>query len=539
LCYFEAHLLTYFSRPNKDAQSQKATNSSITKTHPHPRIIIIIIIIIIILLLKMRSTDRATLEIVVATYNRFKVKGYKVSNRIITKEIHGLVSQDVVGKIIKIYQQTGSIESLDPSIKDIRCMDIQHQHFLKSLVLTYPTMCTTGLQQRLLQQFGLLVNVKSIKRIIDNWRLPTSNIINGTFELDDQYPSANKEYIGRELTYKGKVRVLEEVDLYILKSAKLGLTKHSKSRFGIDERMKRIESFGQEHLNQTREASRISLDSDAWRGEKLKRWQSFVKGLSKKKIASHLRVYGQMQHILQVLMDEHGLKPERSCWLDALSARCLIPASGINCGCCDGCWARFVQTYILVKSASGVADSVVCSTMGGIFHSHPYKNYSLEEWSTMPESELASLLEPTSCWAYNTQYILPYLRCLNADRKGNKKLIPDYLAMMQVYGTRSKSAFLTVEGAYGIQAGVVVDRHVAREAREFGFVPAGSKDTEEISVMLRVWVPPTDFSRFNETIGGLKQLLGKGKIKEKKLAFEVEKQLGYKNIISSLLKKKK
>jgi hypothetical protein len=37
-------------------------------------------------------------------------------------------------------------------------------------------------------------------------------------------------------------------------------------------------------------------------------------------------------------------------------------------------------------------------------------------------------------------------------------------------------------------------------------------------------------------IGGLEQLLGKG---EKKLAFEVEKQLGYKNIISSLLKKKK
>jgi hypothetical protein len=55
-------------------------------------------------------------------------------------------------------------------------------------------------------------------------------------------------------------------------------------------------------------------------------------------------------------------------------------------------------------------------------------------------------------------------------------------------------------------------------------------------VMLREWLPLTDFSRFNEMIGGLEQLLGKG---EKKLAFEVEKQLGYKNIISSLLKKKK
>jgi hypothetical protein len=74
--------------------------------------------------------------------------------------------------------------------------------------------------------------------------------------------------------------------------------------------------------------------------------------------------------------------------------------------------------------------------------------------STALSSELASLLDPTSCWAYNTQYILPYLRRLKAEHTGKKKLIPDHLAMMQVYGTRSKSAFLTVEGAYGIQAGL-------------------------------------------------------------------------------------
>jgi endonuclease III len=110
-----------------------------------------------------------------------------------------------------------------------------------------------------------------------------------------------------------------------------------------------------------------------------------------------------------------------------------------------------------------------------------------------------------------------------------------------------------MEGSYGIQAGIVVDRHVASKAREFGMVPPKSVDSEEISVMLREWLPPNEFSRFNETIGGLKQLLGKGKKKlatevekklrdknikkNKKLAFEVEKQLGYKNIVSRLLKK--
>ena len=490
----------------------------------------------------MRSTDRATLEIVVATYDRLKAKGRKISNRIIVKETNGLVSQCVVGAILKIYKETGSIESLDPSIRDIRCMDIQQQHFLKSLLLTNPTMNTTDFQHAILRQFGLLIHVDTITRIICKFRLPSSNIIGTTFELDstqiEKYP-ANAKYIGRKLKFKGKVRVVKEVNLAVLRNAKLGLTKHSESRFSYDKRMERVKSYGHEDIKMLRKEAKRSLDPDAWNSNKLERWECFVSGLSELKIASNLRLYEQMKHILQILIAEHGLKPERSCWLDALSALCLIPVGGINCGCCDGCWARFVQTYILVKCASGVADVVVCNTMGGIFHSHPYKNYGLKEWATIPELELASLLEPTSCWAYNTQYILPYLRRLEMERKGKKKLIPDHLAMMQVYGTRSKSAFLTLEGSYGIQAGIVVDRHVASKAREFEFVPTNSTDSNEISIMLARWLPRTEYARFNETIGGLKQLLGTGEKKSKatQLAFEVEKQLGYKNIVSRLLKK--
>jgi hypothetical protein len=100
--------------------------------------------------------------------------------------------------------------------------------------------------------------------------------------------------------------------------------------------------------------------------------------------------------------------------------------------------------------------------MGGIFHSHPYKNYSLE----VDDARVGIGISFGA-----------HLRRLNADWNGNKKLIPDYLAIMQVYGTRSKSAFLTMERNYSIQAGVVVDRHVAREAWELGLclVPAGSR----------------------------------------------------------------
>jgi endonuclease III len=114
--------------------------------------------------------------------------------------------------------------------------------------------------------------------------------------------------------------------------------------------------------------------------------------------------------------------------------------------------------------------------MGGIFHSHPYKNYSLEVDDARVGIGI-SFGAHLVLGSQNTQYIVPYLRRLNADWNGNKKLIPDYLAMMQVYGTRSKSAFLTMERNYSIQAGVVVDRHVAREAWELGLclVPAGSR----------------------------------------------------------------
>jgi endonuclease III len=316
------------------------------------------------------------------------------------------------------------------------------------------------------------------------------------------------------------------------------VNEHARSRFSLQKRIKRIETFGSEDLKQTREKAKRSLEPDAWKSlQKSQRWEAFVEDLSPEKIASHLRVYGEMRHILQVLMDEHGLIPERSCWLDALSARCLIPAGGMNCGSCNGCWAAFVQSYILVKCASGVADVVVCNTTGAIFHSEPYKNYGLKEWAGIPELELASLLMPTSCWAYNTQFILPCLRRLQSQRECKPGIIiPDHLGLMQVYGTNSKSAFLTVEGAFGVEAGIVVDRHVASAAWEFEFVPMESVESEEISVMLKEWLPRGEFARFNETIGGLKQLLGKGKTQETKVAFAVEKRLGYKNIISRLLK---
>ena len=229
----------------------------------------------------MRNADRATLDIVVETHNRLKAEGRKVSNRIVAEEIHGLVGRTAVGEILKTHELTGSIETLDPSIKDIRCMNTEQQHFLKSVVLTDPTMDTTGFQKEILRHFGILVHVSTFKRIIGKWRLPSSNATraNATFELDstqiEKYP-ANACYLGRKLTFKGKARVVQKANLSVLKSAKLGHAKHSKSRFSYEKRIERERCHGHEDMKMIREEAKRSLDPNAWTSNKLERWECHV-----------------------------------------------------------------------------------------------------------------------------------------------------------------------------------------------------------------------------------------------------------------------
>ena len=147
----------------------------------------------------MRNTDRATLDIVVETHNRLKAEGRKVSNRIVAEEIHGLVGRTAVGEILKTHKLTGSIETLDPSIKDIRCMNIEQQNFLKSVVLTDPTMDTTGFQKEILRQFvfwctlapskGSLANGDCHRAtppepmLLSNWILPKSKSTQPTLAI--------------------------------------------------------------------------------------------------------------------------------------------------------------------------------------------------------------------------------------------------------------------------------------------------------------------------------------------------------------------
>jgi transposase len=204
---------------------------------------------------KGTCTDRAVLELVVAKYEKLKGEGGKVSNRIVAKETDGLIGCATVGKILNVYRQTGSIESLDPSVRKIRCLNREQHNFLKALVLkalvlTDPNMCLSGLQRKISEQFGLWLDPTTIRRMICNLRPSSSpgicNYLRNQTQIEE-YPK-NSEYIGRKLSFKGKVRVVKKVDLLILNNAKLGLTEHAGKRFSLENRLKRIEMFGHENI---------------------------------------------------------------------------------------------------------------------------------------------------------------------------------------------------------------------------------------------------------------------------------------------------
>jgi hypothetical protein len=65
-------------------------------------------------------------------------------------------------------------------------------------------------------------------------------------------------------------------------------------------------------------------------------------------------------------------------------------------------------------------------------------------------------------------------------------------------------------------------------------VPDGSTNGEEINAMLCRWVPPHQYACFNETIGGICQIIGSGGTKT---VLQVERELGYESIFNKLINK--
>jgi hypothetical protein len=190
-----------------------------------------------------------------------------------------------------------------------------------------------------------------------------------------------------------------------------------------------------------------------------RRWHECCCNMSQVRIASNLCICAEMKTILQHLKEKHNLNSDRSCWVEAVTSECITPDHEVlKCGRCDECWRHlFTQALMLAKCTNGVGDLMLCRTMGQIFHSERCRSHSLEDWATMPELESATLLRPTSCWDCNTQHLRPHLSHPHEQRQKHPGcLIPDFLDLMQFCDFQSKTAFLVLEGALGVQPGVVV-----------------------------------------------------------------------------------
>jgi hypothetical protein len=101
------------------------------------------------------------------------------------------------------------------------------------------------------------------------------------------------EYLSRLLKYRDMIRIVEPVDLKVLRNAKLGLDEKAKKLWTFKKRNERIVSYGYEHLYGTRQKARNSLlDPESWQGKKkAERWRLYIEELTPKKIAANLKTF--------------------------------------------------------------------------------------------------------------------------------------------------------------------------------------------------------------------------------------------------------
>jgi hypothetical protein len=77
------------------------------------------------------------------------------------------------------------------------------------------------------------------------------------------------EYLSRLLKYRDMIRIVEPVDLKVLRNVKLGLDEKAKKLWTFKKRNERIVSYSYEHLYGTRQKARNSLlDPESWQGKK-------------------------------------------------------------------------------------------------------------------------------------------------------------------------------------------------------------------------------------------------------------------------------
>lgn len=160
--------------------------------------------------------------------------------------------------------------------------------------------------------------------------------------------------------------------------------------------------------------------------------------------------------------------------------------------------ARVTHVVMLCLASCGIRDQFLLGQFKKLCTDSNW--FTFERIAAMSVTELVEMLKPFSKWEQN---------CVRLKLFAEHVLQHGFPTTLQElcvrHGIQNKVACLILWAAFGIVAGIPVDRHVKRYAIGAGWT--NTTDDNEIAHQLQSWIPRTQWLSVNDNIAGLAQLL--------------------------------
>lgn len=160
--------------------------------------------------------------------------------------------------------------------------------------------------------------------------------------------------------------------------------------------------------------------------------------------------------------------------------------------------SRVPHSVMLSLCSCGISDAVLLARFTQFVLDGNF--FTFERLANMPVTELVEILKPFSRWEQNCVRIKLFAEFVL--QHGFPMTIDE---LCDRHGVRNKVGCLILWGAFGISAGIPVDRHVHRFAVNSDWTNA--TDDDEIAQQLCSWIPQSQWLSVNDNIAGLSQML--------------------------------
>lgn len=269
--------------------------------------------------------------------------------------------------------------------------------------------------------------------------------------------------------------------------------------------VERRNKYGHHAYNLTLEQVQAELDPTKW-GSASKIVFDTEMEVARQNVGKYLRQFERLKSLESRLWENHQIRPIRGQWLNAFTATCehwsIANGSYKGCGTCNGCFDRWCQTFMLIKSASGVADTTVVMHFGAVFRSQEFRGFGIRDWANLEYWEYASMAKSCSCHFQNAYFVLPVLRKICHDWK-----LPTTLEdMMRFFGISMKSAVLILHAAFGVEYGIACDRHLKRLFHRLEWITKATTNETKIAITVMQWLDQDKWSDVNNLLAGFGQL---------------------------------